>query len=473
MRFGRVALVVAPPLIAAMVAPQPPGGFATHALFQCACIFLALTAFLPPVSYGFSALAIFLLLGFWLKVTVFAFGFDLLIEPIGSFAGSVEAWNHALLICTVALSAVGLTKILWYALSGGDPTPHRVLEIPGGYLAWRRAVWVATFALILAGNLANWRWRFYVVGLDHRLVLPFHLNVVVALWLTIGSGMWIAVLVDWERRLRSGNRLAGYLLVPVGEALLTTVVMLSRGFYLMKVLPYALTLANAEVRRTLGIARASLVVFAVTAIFAFCVAVVGVSWFRTAIYPKMVVTLNARPDGPLQRAAEVKAELARMIVGRWIGLEGVLAVSSSQVRSVDLLKTALAEDAGKGNGALYQQISRSPYRSLDGYTFLTVPGVVGVFAYAGSHWILVVGIVFATLSLLGTEAAYRFLFDNDFLGAVVGVGMANALAQMNFPYLTGVLFIELWATLVLLWLLIAVTDRIGRRRSVIGTGALP
>jgi hypothetical protein len=155
-----------------------------------------------------------------------------------------------------------------------------------------------------------------------------------------------------------------------------------------------------------------------------------------------------------------KGELTRMVVGRWIGLEGVLAISAAPDLGLGLLRRAVTEDPKVANAAMYQQISRSEYKPLSGFTFLTLPGAVGVMSYSGSTWVVLLGMMLLTTLVLGTEAAFRRVFQNDFLCAVVGVAMANAIVQMNFPYLTAVFFVELWGTLGGLWLL----SRIGARR---------
>jgi hypothetical protein len=120
------------------------------------------------------------------------------------------------------------------------------------------------------------------------------------------------------------------------------------------------------------------------------------------------------------------------------------------------------EDPRAGNAALYQQISRAKYQAQAGFTFLTLPGVVAVMSYSGSAWVVLLGMMFVTSIVLATEATFRRLFHNEFLCAVVGVAMANTLAQMNFPYLTVIFFLEMWVTLAGLWLMCFIGASRGR-----------
>lgn len=441
-----------------------------YLLFHAACALLAIAAFLPPVAHGFSAFSIFLLLGFWLKVVTAAFGLRVLIEPVGDFAGSADDWDATLTVAAMGLTGAALAKLLWWASTPRKEEPAGVL-VPAWYAERRPFVWAMTVIAIIAANAANSVLRFYMVGVHARVVLPFHMNVVVAWWLTVGAAMWLATLLEWERRM-NGAKLSGrWMLIPIGEALVSTISMLSRGFYLMKTLPYALALMRRATWRGIGLRPRTAAAIAIIAFGGFGVSLIGVSWLRILIYPAPQRSVAAStwqdsveraPDGTggtvswvpgRARIGAAKNELGRMVIGRWIGLEGVLAVSSAQMRSMTLLKTAITEDPGTGNAALYQRLSRSKYKPRPDFTFLTVPGVVGVLWLSGSYWVVLLGMTLVTWAVLATEAISRRLMRNDLLCAVAGVAMANALVQMNFPYLTAVFFLELWAAMAGLWVL--------------------
>jgi hypothetical protein len=83
-----------------------------------------------------------------------------------------------------------------------------------------------------------------------------------------------------------------------------------------------------------------------------------------------------------------------------------------------------------------------------------VPGVIGVLSYAGFPLLVFAGMGVVAFVMMATEAVARWATDSEPLAAVVAVGTANVVVQMNFPYLTMVFFLELWVTLAALALLL-------------------
>ena len=67
--------------------------------------------------------------------------------------------------------------------------------------------------------------------------------------------------------------------------------------------------------------------------------------------------------------------------------------------------------------------------------------------------VVFLGIALTTAVLILVELAARRLVRNSFVISLAGLALANAISQMNFPYLFVVFLIELSATLIVLGLL--------------------
>jgi TRAP-type C4-dicarboxylate transport system permease small subunit len=165
--------------------------------------------------------------------------------------------------------------------------------------------------------------------------------------------------------------------------------------------------------------------------------------------PREVTTAEARAG--YQR--EMFRQLSALLIDRWVGLEGVLAIVSHPSRDMSLFVSSLREDPRAGSESIYQKIAKTKYKRSETFTFLTVPGVVGLLALSGSLLVVLVGTLSIGVLVLGTEVIAERWFGNDFLLSIVGASMAYVVCQMNFPYLTAIYFGELWVGFLVLNLL--------------------
>ncbi|OYZ81236.1 MAG: hypothetical protein B7X65_08535 [Polaromonas sp. 39-63-25] len=151
----------------------------------------------------------------------------------------------------------------------------------------------------------------------------------------------------------------------------------------------------------------------------------------------------------------VISNILQLAADRWIGIEGVMAVQSHGEKNIDSLSNAITEKREVGKITSYQKISNSLYAEMDKTKnqFASLPGAMGFFLVGGSLWFVVAGMFGLTLLLLLSERAIFAVTGNPFLCALVGLTMANTVAQLgaaprqNLPYffmiLLGVLVISL------------------------------
>lgn len=492
-----VLLFVGLPTAAAMHYPGDAGPFL---LFEVSFTLMLLLAAPRPRSYVYTFLAAFLFLGFWAKFnlhTLLDYPYQ---EPVGSFDGKGASWDAA---CrTASFGAIGVSvarvvQVTWhlrrhelapaFARGLGEP------DVPVWFTAHRRAVWISTVFVILSLNLANLVLAFYEVGVNPRMVLPAHGNVMVAWLLKLGSALWVAVLVHWELRI-ARSRPDRVFLAPVGEAVVTGVSALSRGVFLFHVLPYWLVVLARRRHFLKLLGRRRLAVLAVLAVAGFILSLGAVSALRLLLYPgpasaqvehsaskpqrkskatrtptgttrpraieapsssRRAVTPDERFDS--QRLFFVFREVRSLFVERWNGLEGVMAVSAHDELGHELLLEAARENPGRAQNSLYQKLSGADrvYDRRSGYTFLTLPGVMGILAYSGSVIVVLIGMALLTSLTLGVEGLARRLVANPFVASVSGLAMASELSQANFPYLLLTFFVLLTLTLLVLRLVVA------------------
>ncbi|WP_131803512.1 hypothetical protein [Mesorhizobium sp. LCM 4577] len=137
-------------------------------------------------------------------------------------------------------------------------------------------------------------------------------------------------------------------------------------------------------------------------------------------------------------------QLRNLAVMRWVGLEGVMtaAANPDQLGSALFMKV-ISEDPAAGSQAIYQKMSGDRYGAVKFYTFLTLPGPIGVASLSGSS--LIVAAFMFGLALAGHSIEWLAarLTRNLATAAVTGVSLAYLTVQMGFPWTLLIYAIEL------------------------------
>lgn len=157
-----------------------------------------------------------------------------------------------------------------------------------------------------------------------------------------------------------------------------------------------------------------------------------------------------------QMTSGLAGRLFALGVDRWIGMEGVMAISSYPQKGNALFLTALTERSGLGEVTLYQKICQSIYQNSDKnkYQFASLPGAAAFFYYTGSLWAVFFGMLFLTLLAIYSEYLVYYLTGNVLLCALVGMNAANAIAQLGVvPRQLLIHFGMLFSAVFIIWLL--------------------
>jgi|HigsolmetaAR203D_1030402.scaffolds.fasta_scaffold00955_10 hypothetical protein len=457
-------------------------------LFFHAAFALSVAAFLlRPRSIFMGALVTLLGLGFWLKFVFHAATGASWVEPIGSFGETIAEWDQVLLAGGAAMLATVVPTFLTQA-------PAFAPADMGTSASYRRAepwLWAAFMMGGIALLAVNLPYSFYRVGLDVGLILPFPLNAVLSFLLSYGLAFGIGCLGYWSW---SAGRLSPAALLAIGfvEAALCSASTLSR----LRIVLHAAALVAGWLacRKHMPISRRATAGLAALYVALFVGSIAAVSYDRLVLYaaqpepaaqpadepvadvaspiPDRQEAGSVSPDTaepPVQspaspdvsapaapspsRAAEVTVpdaaimfdQVARLFIDRWIGLESVMAVVAYQGKGFDLFVQGVMEHPSVRNDGIYERISRSTYRALPGRTFLTMSGGPAILYYTGSVAIVFLGMTALCLIGIAIERLCLRLTASPFAAAVVAVAIAYAIVQVNQPYSSFVLAVELVA----------------------------
>ena len=273
-----------------------------------------------------------------------------------------------------------------------------------------------------------------------------------------------ALIVRFEIEL--GQRLTPLaMVVPLLEGFLSNTAMLSRGIVLNASaigLGGLRTMLSRHMR--IGVLRFG----AAAALFSlvFVVSVLTVNYLRVANFNMTEEEIRATEV----RAAQLRAQTYEitqsmttpLFIDRWVGIEGLMAVSSSNIQGWNLWREAWAERFQEGALSLYdRRMIASPYvnpgidRSKN--HFVSLPGIVAFLYYPGSLPFLCAALIVASwLAAFLEFLTYRFCGANLILCALFAQVIAFRYASFGYVPVQSYL---LFGSLVLNACLIVIADR--------------
>lgn len=478
---ARIGLAAALVLVALTLAVMPwHAGSSGIYLLSVACwVGFAALAVPQPRSVTYAAIVVMWSLGFPLKLALHLWVGYPYQEPIGDFAGTPAQWDAALIvvICGMAGAAVArLVALRWRGPAAAAVAPPWYTHAPG-------ATWLLVAAILLASAALNWWLSLYQIGVHPVMLLPLRAHVAIAWMVALGGGLLVAALVDWEgaRGGAAATATAGRLMAAVCvEAIVSSTSALSRGIVLFRLAPYWLACVHGA-PGSLVVGVRDVVRFTILCVAAMGVTIALVSMDRafrftdaareaSAATAAADVTTGApaAPDAavptttapPASRGLIIGVQLRNLLIDRWVGLEGVLAVTAAPVRPP--LREVLTEPAAAGVDGWFQRLSRSPYLRMEGFTFLTLAGPLALLATTDSLAAVGGMTMLLVLLLLGIEWWIRRAWPGPHVPAMAGVALANYFVQMNVPYLWMVFLAQLIATVAMLRCLQSLRWRPGR-----------
>lgn len=422
-------------------------------LFSFVFLIMLLSGANKHKGYGYLFLVIFLWLGFWFKLAaslLLSAWFPLVFEePVGNFNFSADAWDRVLWIAIWAGIGVMLGRFLYGLIrlkTSGDSVEAKA---PLWYPAIRIWLWTAVLLVTVGVVIFNIFYGIHQIGMVPRTVLHWPLNAFIGWMLNLGSALAIAVLVWWDTAEKKNITLPFFAIL--GEAFLSAVSIISRSAFLFHSIPQILSLsARKEIYQRYS--SRQILLFISTFAILFLMSITAVSFMRdyqyagskstplsvsNSVTDSSVGTLKPIPDQVLpQPAKEISSFrltlIRQLLVNRWIGIEGVMAVSSYSEKSGDLFWEMLAEKREEGKVGAYQRVSNSGYQSTDArYQFASLPGATAFLYFSGSMPVVMLGMAALALIMLIVERAIFALTQNPLVCSLFGVTAANTVAQFG------------------------------------------
>jgi len=414
-------------------------------------------------------ISLFLWLGFWLKLSVrVAFADSEFHESVGNFSGSGTEFDAALLATSVAFTGLMVASYLrakfffQYPTKVTSVTQHGLHQF---YTKYRLFVLIAFAFLIVLVTVTNIYFGFYQRGSLTRTVLPFGLNGVYKWLILFGLASFSALIIKFEY---FDNQKNSYLVafLALFETFASNVALLSRGMILnSSALVYGFYRSSSLNR--IKFRLQFFVVCSVVLIVLFAASVVGVNTLRSsAFYDSVSGTGTGTGTGPgtggysdAIAISRTTAHTKLLFLDRWVGIEGVLAVSSYSGKGWDLFWAGLQEKYHENRLSFYDShliVKDTPYINTDfsKHHFVSLPGVVAFNFYSGSFLFLFFSMLLAGFFAFLVELfVYKLGGRNLILCALIGQVVAFRYASFGYvPAQSYLLFGTIFLNVILIYL---------------------
>lgn len=341
-------------------------------------------------------IGIFFWLGFWLKCAIRLITTNgIFYVPTGSFDGSAAAFDKGLLVSSIAFLGLLVASLLREHFLFNYP--ERIDAVKTGlfdfYVRYRKTIWVAFVALILFIGASNIYLGIYQRGTITRTVLPFGFNGIYKWLLLFGLASISAVILWLEFQIKKSTSITVILLALI-ETFVSNVSLLSRGMILnSSALLYGVlkTLKFDSIKFKL---RHIIITFFVFS-FLFIGSVYLVNFIRAGLF------YDSYSDEEVVQ--EMHSSTTPLFLDRWVGLEGVLSVSSYPKLGWSLWREAVNEVYDENQTSFYDNnFIESSYIKTDKskHHFISLPGIIAFFFYPGSFVFL-----FFAMLIVGLGAA--------------------------------------------------------------------
>jgi hypothetical protein len=411
-------------------------------------------------------LSAFLSLGFSVKLVSFLlFGVDF-IEPIGDFNYSSQAWDHTLLISASGLAAVAAAGALCKLFDTQKEPSHLDLGRSPLFAKVAWPLFLLAIVVTISVFVVNYQYSILKVGVVPLAYFGMLPNVSIAFTVSWGAVIGLGGLTFWM--IIAGQLpVVALFYVAAVEGAIASVSMLSRVQMIVHVAAAFGAYWTCASRLGWRLSKMSWVLIVVTIALLFVASIAIVSVGRVSAFADAAPAFQStrksaradasrglallKADAPrgLALLKRVFDEINTLFIGRWIGLEGAMVVSSVSGLDWNLLSAGLLERGDDGVDSIYQRMADAKYPRYSNYIFQTLPGPVAILFYSGSYIIVAAGMGFIFVVCYTLESLAEWVSRNPAVSSVVGVALAYLFVQMNYPRTFLIFIVETVAALAL------------------------
>ena len=404
-----------------------PGSSYTYLIFSASFTALLYFALKYRVSSGYVFFVAALWIGYWLKLSMHIIDPALpWMEPIGLFDFSKAAWDKVAIISSVGSFGVligGCIQVLTQKKVSVKIGLNK--KLVSSINIW----WLVGLVAIIVVVFLNETFHIVHASIPPVYIgLPFHLQGLFG-W-CVGGGVFLILMIPFYLSTLYGHfgKASVFLILA---SVLIGVSIFSRGTVVFQSIIVLVTFfVYCDFLPRITIKQGCM--FLITVMIGVLLSVT-LSQTRREIFFASVQPTSVQPTSLQPTFSKYSLFLMlKLPIERWVGLEGVMAISAHPIKSNQLLLHAIEEQRVIGSLDMYtRDIALSPSKDTKTIMYATPPGVFSFWYYSGSLLMVFLASTLLTLLMVGIESILLISSKNPFLTSAVGVGIALQLIHMG------------------------------------------
>ncbi len=442
-------------------------------------IYVSLFKIKSPV---FSFFSVFIYLGFFIKICMHALFAYPFVEPIGAFSGSKEEWMIFFRVSSLGAIAATCAAYIFYFTNKKYkfPTEHKALLISeDACKKYCKAVFCLLTVFIFFIAFINLKLGINLSGIAAITILPWPLNALIGFSHYMGFSVVIAVYGLHEYTFN--KKITYTLALVLIEAFVSSVSILSRGLFLFHFIPFFICILIF--RDELLLKFRNLFLILLTAAVLFVASGFLVTSSRSILYSDY--NLNSQTyasknlfeykkssfsGGLISFAGGLNSfasEISQLVVDRWIGSEGLMAVVSYPDKKMMLIYESLLRKPKVGEKDIFEYMNKSFYPISLKYVFTSLPGPVAFFYYSGSYIVVFLCmVIFVGLLFLLQEMTEQIL-KNIFLQYQTAFFFAISFMQFGIsPRPLVISFFMLFCSVIVMKIFLQLTHFFRNKKNI-------
>lgn len=417
-----------------------------------------------------------LYLGHWAKVSIrHGFFNGEFHEPTGYFSHSVESYDNLFYYSSLAIFGVIFAMIirrLFFPKYSNLNELNPFKEWSEIYSKNRKVILILFITISILIAYLNFNFGIYQRGLISTFKTSFLFKGLFTWLILFGGASFSALFLETEIRTRKTVSWTLYFAV-LAEGFFSNASMLSRSM-IINIGSLALGVIILLEKEKYKIGKARILSTILLFFIVFFLSIVFVKGIRNEMHhnrkfntKEVVKSFDGKKPqlvsskGILTRLRNAVVQSRSLLIDRWVGLEGMMAVIGYNKKGWGLWRKAWGEKfTGQGTSFFDLEIFNSVYKNqnLEGVHFVSMPGIMGFLFYPGSLIFLFVGMFFVTFFGIAFELLCYKLSGLTIATALFSQTLAYRFIHFGYvPSRTYLILTTLFLNIVLLKMIFSVS----------------